>query len=156
MRGRRAAAAALAAAVLLTGCNGGNDDSSSPTTARSQPAPTSSSARITGGPFCERVLTFNNRFGRLGPDLANPEQLRISFEEAATSIEEAEGIAPPEIKSDVTLLATTFRELVTVLGEANYDFTRVPPDQLQRLQDPGLQAAGQRLDSYIRQNCRAG
>ena len=148
------AAAAVAAAVLLTGCNNDGEESSSPTTGGSQPASTSSSARITGGPFCERILTFNDRSSRVDPSMVEPQQLRQAFEEAAQAIEDAEQAAPPEIKADVAVLAGQFHDLVIILDQAGFDFTRFPPASFQRLQTPEVQSASQRVNAYVGQNCR--
>lgn len=156
MTPRRWAAAALLGAILLTGCSSdkNKDESASPaTTAGEAPATT---RRVAGGPFCQFLATFDDRFSRLAPDATNPQQLRTSFQEAVKAIEGAEPLAPPEIQPDVRLLATTFRDFVGTLEQVNYDFTKVPPSSLDRLSRPDVQAAGDHLDSYVRQNCRAG
>jgi hypothetical protein len=153
------AATAALGIVLMSGCTNGDgeeDGAASPTTAGRQGAATTTTPRITGGPFCEFALTFNDRFGRVGADAANPQRVRATFEEATRAAEEAEQIAPPEIRSDVATLAGTFRDLLAILREANFDFSRVPPASLERLSSPEVQASNQRLDNYVRQNCRAG
>ena len=147
--------AALATALILSGCTGGDDEdeSSSPTTSAAQ-VTTAAPRRVAGGPFCEFLVTFNDRFGRVGADATSPEQLKATFEQAAQAIQDAEPLAPPEIRSDVGLLATTFRDFVGVLQQVDYDFTKVPPAAIQNVSRPEVDAAGERVDSYIRQNCR--
>ena len=154
MRLRRAAAAAVAGAILLGGCNDDKDTSSSPTTAASQAAAGSSGRQISGGPFCERVLTFTDRSSRIDPSVAEPQQLRRALEEATRAIEEAEQTAPAEIKTDVAVLASQFRDLVLILDQAGFDFTKIPPASLGRLQSPEIQSATQRVNTYVGQNCR--
>ena len=152
---RRWAAAALLGAILLTGCSSDKkkDESASPATTAAAAAP-STTRRIIGGPFCEFALTFNGRYAQISPSLADPQQLRAAFEQAAKAIDDAEQIAPAEVRPDVRVLATQFRDLVVILQQANYDFSKVPQASIQRLQSPEVQAAGQRLDAYVKQNCR--
>ena len=156
MRLRRWTAGAVLGLLVLAGCSDdkGGGDAASPTTAR--PTATTTAQRISGGPFCEFALTFTDRFGRITPDAASPQRLRTTFEEAIKAIDDAEATAPAEIKADVRALSATFHDLYTILQQAGFDFTKVTPASFQRLQSPENQAASQRLDNYISQNCRAG
>ncbi len=150
--------AAALLAVLLAGCTGGdndNEDQASPPSGDDQPV-TTAARQITGGPFCEFALTFNDRFGRVGATATDAQALRRTFEDATSAIEQAESTAPPEIRADVRVLATAFRDLLTVLRQANFDPIAVPPASFQRLDNPEIQASGQRLDNYVRENCRSG
>lgn len=159
MIGRRAVAVAGMGLVLLSGCSDSkdSDEQSAPTTAvvRTTATTTTVPRQISGGPFCEFALTFNDRFARVGTDASNPARLRATFEEGVKAIEDAQQIAPAEIKEDVSVLATTMRDLATMLNRANYDASRLSPTAIHQLASPELKAAGERLEAYTKENCRS-
>ena len=155
IRGRWRVTVAAAILLLLPACSSKEKDEGATPTTAVEPSTTAPS-RIIGGPFCEHALGFNEQNARVGPELPNPQQLRTTFEQAAKTIEDAERVAPAEVKADVEVLASTFRQFVTALEQVNFDFTKLPPAQIATLQSSEVTAAGERLDAYVRQNCRRG
>ena len=144
------AIATLAMGMLITGCTS-DDDPSSPATST---APTSTVvAKASSDPFCRFVAAFDERFGRIDPSLRDPAQLRTRFQDAANTIAEAAAVAPPEIKADVGLLDQAYKQLLAVLQQAGFDFTKVSPTALQTLQTPAFADASTRLDAYRARTC---
>ncbi len=154
MRRARFIAAVMAAVCLLgASCSDGDDEpSASPTTA-------SGTATARGGAggsdgFCTFVRDFTSRFGRVDISLSDPQRLRTTMEDAAGAIANAQSNAPEAVRADVATLNTYFQRFVTSLRQVNFDLTRLPRTAVEDLQNPEFTSASDRLDEYVRQNCR--
>ncbi len=150
----RLAALALAAAVVLVGCSS-KAPSSAPATTRSFVTlpPTTAGSRASDDPFCSSLSTYNERFQRMDLGANDPQKLKSAMQEASAAISDAQGKAPEEIRSDVAVLSRGFQQFVTILEQANYDFTKLTLAQVQQLQTPEFTAAGQRVDTYLHDHC---
>jgi hypothetical protein len=65
-------------------------------------------------------------------------------------------VVPSQIKADAQTLVTAFRHFEQVVKNANYDYTKLSPADLQSLQDPNLKAAVDRITAYDAQVCGIG
>lgn len=62
-------------------------------------------------------------------------------------------MAPAEIVGDVLSLTDVLGVIVPALEAAEFDLSQVPPEALQRLQDPDFQASATRLQAYTESAC---
>lgn len=151
----KTAALALVVAVVLTGCsNGKGTESATPTTAVASTTPPTLSVRPTSDDaYCRFLQTYNNRFGQIGPGLADPQRLRTTMREAAAAVKDGQATAPEALKADLAVLSDAFQRLLTVFEQANYDITRLSLTSLQELQSPAVVGASQRIDAYTKEHC---
>lgn len=172
---RRVALALLASVLLLGGCDD-PDIASSPgtTTSTSQDETTSSThdaatsstvAPDTPGStidtdfatpgderFCGLARSYIEPFARR----AAPGDVRgfgEALQESQAIVQQMEEVAPPEIVDDILRLSDVLGAVVPALEAANFDLSQVPPEVLQRLQDPDFQASAQRLQAYVETVC---
>ncbi len=157
------AAGIVAFAVALAACEGGGGGTASPTTATgigpgaSVPGTQPVDTRFTGegsAEYCRLARSYQEASSRLAPGATA--DLRQLFQNAARDIVQAVGVAPAEIKPDVTLVADGFSALVGALGEVDYDFTRLPPDLIVRFQSQDFVTASTRVGAYSRNVCGIG
>lgn len=66
---------------------------------------------------------------------------------------DAELVAPPEIKPDMTLLGEGIFLLDQSLSEVGYDFDQLPDDVVRAVNDPVFADAGARLAAYRTEVC---
>jgi hypothetical protein len=145
-------AAALASALALTGCGGGDDEGAAPTTAAA-PATTAAVGNDQAGtPFCQLAKTYSERSATLLQVASDPVKLRAATTDAESAIRQAQATAPAEVKADVTKVATTVSEVLTLLQRNNFDLIKTP-DAAAKLQDPGFQAALGNVNRYGRAHC---
>lgn len=148
---------------LLTSCSSGGDDkdaapaattaSGGPTTTAPPVAPNFTGQGSTE--FCNLARTFSERSATVGnPSSSSPAQLRTLANEGRTAITQAANAAPPEIKTDVQLIATTFTALIAELEKVNYDFSKLTPAVFTPLQTPEFARASQRFQAYNRDVCK--
>jgi len=149
-------ALAVTALATLVGCS--SDDKEEASTDTSAPVVTTSPAGQTptsaGGvkytgdknsPFCEVGRANNDRLEGIGAAVANPDDLNALLREAAPAVRQAASLAPPEIKSDVTVLADGFEQLLKSLESGEPDISLVL--------EPRFQAAAENLTAYGRDVC---
>ena len=143
-------------AVLgLTGCGGGDDEEAAPTT--TAPPPTVTTTPVLGNdqagtPFCQLARTYTERFSALLPAASDPARLRAATTDAEAAIRQAQATAPAEIKADVTLVATTAREVLAALQKNNFDLGGTP-EAITKLQEPRFTAALGDVNRYGRAHC---
>ena len=151
------------ALLVLTGCSSGDDDEDAAPAASTAPAGPTTTLRavdttFTGqgsGEFCTLARTYTERFANVGnPGSSSPAQLRTLANEGRTAITQAANVAPPEIKADLQLIATTFTNLLAELEKANFDATKVAPTAFAPLQTPEFGRASQRFQAYSRDVCK--
>lgn len=151
------------ALLVLTGCSSGDDDKDAAPAATTAPAGPTTTARpadpnFTGqgsAEFCTLARTYSERSATVGsPASSSPAQLRAIANEGKTAITQAANTAPPEIKADVQLIATTFTALLAELDKVNYDFSKVTPAVFAPLQTPEFGRASQRFQAYTRDVCK--
>ena len=150
------------ALLVLTGCSGGDDDKDAAPAASTAPAGPTTTARpadptFTGqgsGEFCSLARTYTERFANVRSPASSPAELRTLANEGRTAITQAANAAPPEIKADVQLIATTFSGLLAELEKANFDTTKIAPAAFAPLQTPEFGRASQRFQAYSRDVCK--
>ena len=131
---RRTLVTGMLLTLLLAGCGGDSDNAEpagGPTTTVAAGPPTSGSTdtNFTGansGPFCDMARKYGARRDQL--TVSNPNQLRAVVTEAEAAIRDAVAVAPAEIKGDVQVVAAASAKFFKSLADANYDFTKVPPE----------------------------
>lgn len=154
-------------AALLVACSDGNDGPGGESAART----TVVGGQVTSTTLIPVDTSFTgegaDEYCRLASDYAvaskqlmgqggaNPD-LKQLFRDAAESITQAVGLAPPEIQSDATIVARDFGALISGLENVDYDFTRVPPDVIARLQSAEYKMASTRIEAYSKNVCRIG
>jgi hypothetical protein len=144
------AAVCVTAALILVACGGGSDEAATTT------LPTTTTTTLPGGEFCEIARSYYDKVLSLGASLGDPQRLRDLLRETGPVIDRVEATAPPEIASDVRLAAATSRQLLAELEAVDFDYSRLPPGTVQRIQTPESQAAAIRLQTYTRDVCGVG
>ena len=145
----------LAAVLGLAGCGGGGDDEEAAPTTTSAPAPATTAAignDQAATPFCRLARTYTEKYSSILTVANDPARLRAATTDAEAAIRQAQATAPAEIKSDVTLVASTASQILTSLQRNNFDLSRTP-EALTRLQDPGFQTALANVNRYGRAHC---
>ncbi|HJV09320.1 MAG TPA: hypothetical protein VJ653_06545 [Acidimicrobiales bacterium] len=141
----------LAAALALTGCGGGgDDDDAAPTTVA--PATTAVLGNDQAGtPFCGLARTYTEKFSTLLSVANDPVKLRAATTDAEAAIRQAQSQAPAEIKSDVTVVATTASQVLAALQKNSFDLSKTA--EVSKLQEPAFQTSLNNLNRYARAHC---
>jgi hypothetical protein len=157
---RRLLSPALLMALVLVGCSGGSKSDSgraaaTPTTA----APAAGAGQSPGSTFsgkessdyCRLARSYDDASSRLGQG-GTPE-VRQLFRDASRDVKLAVDVAPPEIRSDVRVVADGFGALVAALESVNYDFTKLPPDLIARFMSQEFVDASTNVGRYSHDVC---
>lgn len=156
-RARMIPAACLVAVLALAGCSGSDDDesgatTSTPTTVR--PVNTSFTGQDSAE-FCQYVNTFTTGSQAISPS-ASPAALQASITEAQTAIDKAVSVAPGEIKGDVEIVATTFKQVTDAVTAAGFDITRMNVEAVAPLQSDAFLDSVTRMQAYLANICGSG
>jgi ABC-type glycerol-3-phosphate transport system substrate-binding protein len=156
---RRITLGLVGLAAVLAACGGGTKTGTTgaqPTAAK----PVSGSAA--GSDYCKLAKTYQAKSDEFtkafqNVDFSKPESFKAAFQKLIPQFKDAVAaalaVAPGEIKADLRLVSDAFLKYVTVLEKANYDFTKISPDDLKSLTDPKVQSAAQRLAKYGSDKC---
>ena len=143
-----ALALSLMCAASLAACGGDDDEESTSTTA----APATTTVVARGGRFCELLRSYNDRFNRTR-NVKDPGELRDLLRDARSDAEEAQAVAPPEIKRDSEIVAQVVDEYVEALEKVDFNVGRVPVEVAQRVASSEFLGAAARIQAYMGTNC---
>jgi hypothetical protein len=143
----------LAAALALTACGGGGDDDDAAPAQTTSPPPTTALVGNdqAGTPFCGLARTYTEKFSTLLTVANDPVKLRAATTDAETAIRQAQAQAPAEIRSDVTVVATTAGQVLAGLQKNNFDLSKTA--EITKLQEPAFQTSLNKLNTYARAHC---
>ncbi|MEQ1786814.1 MAG: hypothetical protein ABL966_07160 [Acidimicrobiales bacterium] len=146
----------MAAALALAACADGSDGAQGPTTtvATTATVPSTSVPTFTGdadSAFCTLLAEVD--LGTLTADGGGDGSIQGAFAQLIDVFLEAEVVAPPEIKADITLLGEGVFLLDQALFEVGYDFDQLPDEVVRAVNDPDFADAGARLAAYRTQVC---
>ena len=143
----------LAAVLGLTACGGGDsDDDAAPATTAAPPPTTAAVGNDQAGtPFCGLARTYTEKFSTILASANDPVRLRAVTTDAEAAIRQAQATAPAEIKSDVTVVATTARQVLTALQKNNFDLAGT--SEITKLQEPAFQTSLANMNRYARAHC---
>ena len=105
--------------------------------------------------FCSLAAGYVQDLRHMAVSLTDPPQLRLLAPRAALAITQSAPLAPPEVKADVTVLATAIPDLAAALEAADYELAKLPPDKAMMLQSPPVMTAIAGIDKYVRSTCAA-
>ena len=147
----------LTAVLGLAGCGGGGSDDDAAPVSSTTPTPPPTAAALVGNdqagtPFCQLARTYTEKFSSLLISANDPVKLRAATTDAESAIRQAQATAPPEIKADVTVVATAAGQALAALQKNNFDLSRTP-EALTRLQEPSFQTSFASLNRYSRAHC---
>jgi hypothetical protein len=105
--------------------------------------------------FCVLAKSFEEDSATFG-NAGTTAEMKKQFDDIETAVDKLASEAPGEIKSDVKLVVKYFKELVAMMKKYDYDFTKIPPAESEKLSTPApdVEAAGTRLDSYVEKVCK--
>jgi hypothetical protein len=140
--------------IGLAACGGGGDDKVSTASDSDSTATTkASSGDGGGGAYCGLAAKYSGlqNFNPSG-DAAS---IRATLENAKAALDESVRVAPSEIKADVRVIADAFGPFIEALAKANYDFTKLNPQDpaFAKIQDPQVTAASQRITAWAKAHC---
>ncbi len=143
----------LAAALALAGCGGGgDDDDAAPASTTVAPSTTALIGNDQAGtPFCGLARTYTEKFSTILASANDPARLRAVTTDAEAAIRQAQATAPAEIKSDVTVVATTARQVLNALQKNNFDLAGT--SEITKLQEPAFQTSLANMNRYARAHC---
>ncbi|MFI5042794.1 MAG: hypothetical protein ACHQNA_13280 [Acidimicrobiales bacterium] len=162
----KSAPAVLVLAVLaaLYGCSGSSKSATATaaagatTTVVGAQGATASTVKATGGgTFCTKVATSVNngvsRAAALAQSGSGPDAIKALFTQTRQEEQDAAKSAPSAIKGDLQTVFDASNSFFDALGAVNYDFTKVDPAALAKLNTPALQAATQNVTAYVKEHC---
>ena len=151
---RLAVSVGLAAVLALAACGGGGDDEDAAPASSTTPPPTTTPVGNdqASTPFCQLARTYTEKFAALLPAANDPAKLRAATTDAEVAIRQAKATAPPEVRADVNVVATTVADALTALQKKNFVLADAP-DAVTKLQEPGFQTAFSNLNRYARAHC---
>src|SRR5947209_4916408 len=102
--------------MALAGCSKGTSTKSTQATT-TFPVPTVTTLAIhnTNDPFCKFLASYNDRFGKVSPNLSDPQQLKATLQDAGAAIKDAANTAPPAVKADVATMSDGFQKFLAIL-----------------------------------------
>jgi uncharacterized protein YoxC len=145
---RAAALSVLAAATVgLAACGGGDDTTSAS-------GDTSTSTEASTEAFCQKsneLQSLGSTFTNLQP--GDIEGAKAAFQQALDKINEADAVAPEEIKGDVDTVASVFSEINDVIQGASSpaDLQQLGTTITEKTQE--LQSALANVRAYSNENC---
>jgi uncharacterized protein YoxC len=148
MKTRAAALSVLAAATVgLAACGGGDDTTSAS-------GDTSTSTEASTEAFCQKsneLQALGSTFTNLQP--GDIEGAKTAFQQALDKINEADAVAPEEIKGDVDTVASVFSEINDVIQGASSpaDLQQLGTTITEKTQE--LQSALANVRAYSNENC---
>jgi hypothetical protein len=144
---------ALASVLGLTACGGGgSNDKAAQTSTSAAPVTTAAVGNDQAAtPFCQLARTYTEKFNSLLANANDPAKLRAVTTDAESAIRQAQATAPAEIKSDVTVVATTASQVLAALQKNSFDLSKTP--EVSKLQDPSFQTSFANLNRYARAHC---
>ena len=143
-------------AFVGAACGGGSDDSSS-SGSSSGSSSDSSSDQAKGdsdSDFCDLARKFEKDFENAGNGTDSQDTAAL-FKDLRSAIDQLEQKAPKEIEADVKVVAKAFRESDDLLKKYDYDFTKVPQEEADKvsLDDPEVTKASDNVESYFETTC---
>jgi cytoskeletal protein RodZ len=126
------------------------------TTATTTPTSTTAAPSPTTVPipsFCSLAAGYVQDLRQMAVSLTDPPRLRSLAQHASLAIAQSVAGAPPEVKADVAVLATTIPEFTAALEAADYELAKLPPDKAMMLQSPPVMTATSHIDNYVRTTC---
>ncbi len=154
---------ALAVVASLYGCSSSSklsaeSGATAATSAANASGATASTVKATGGgTFCTKVAnSINNGVSRaaaLAQSGSGPAALKALYTQTRQEEQDAANSAPSAIKGDLQTIFGVSNSFFDALAAANYDFTKVDPSALAKLNTPALQAATQNVTTYVKDHC---
>ena len=143
----------LVAVLGLTACGGGDSDDDAAPATTTAPPPTAAVVGNdqAGTPFCGLARTYTEKFSTILASANDPVKLKAVTTDAEASIRQAQSTAPAEIKSDVTVVATTARQVLSALQKNNFDLAGT--SEITKLQEPAFQTSLANMNRYARAHC---
>jgi endonuclease IV len=146
MKTRAAALSILAAATVGVAACGGGDDTTS--------AGDTTSAEASTEAFCQKsqeLQSLGDTFTNLQP--GDIEGAKQAFQQALDKINEADAVAPEEIKGDVDTVASVFSEINDAIQGASSPADLQSLGQTITSKTQELQSALANVQAYDRENC---
>ena len=143
----------LVAVLGLAACGGGDsgDDAAPATTTAPPPTAAVVGNDQAGTPFCGLARTYTEKFSTILASANDPVKLKAVTTDAEAAIRQAQSTAPAEIKSAVTVVATTARQVLTALQKNNFDLAGT--SEITKLQEPAFQTSLANMNRYARAHC---
>jgi ABC-type phosphate/phosphonate transport system substrate-binding protein len=139
-------------AALVGACGGDGDKKSSDTTAAgSDTTVAAGNAVAAGGAFGDFCAS---KAGLTPPNPGSGADLKTSTENAAAALDQAVKHAPSDIKGDVATVAAAYKKFINAMRAANYDFTKINPQEMQAIGTSDVQAAGNRITAWVAAHCK--
>jgi hypothetical protein len=169
VRGARLVMVVAAAALGLVACGSSSSgagaqaansapvQTSAPATTSAPASPPASSAPPSsgGGSFCDYGKAEESQLAaELKAYTADtPAQLEKFEQQALNEAKTFSSSAPPAIKSAIDTAIATDQEFFNELKAVNFDYTKLSPADLAKIQTPAFTKANQTLANYFRTKC---
>jgi hypothetical protein len=157
-------AATVAIGLTLAGCGGGASSPAQNAAARPAGATAVRDSTATtavaasggsgGGSLCTLIRTYHQRVADLAAQgLGDPGRLRQLMVDVVSALDQAVGIAPADVRADLTLIRDATKQYDAVLAKAGYDVTKLSRGADNPLLHDDVQAASERQGAYAHDAC---
>jgi hypothetical protein len=142
--------------LLLAACGSSGSKKNASVTATSAAGGTTTTPHFSGSRssnFCDLARTAQAAAQTTGSSI---DKLKASIQQFNSVKDKLHSDAPGVIKNDVVVVVGAVEQLFTALQNANYDYTKLSPNQIQALNSPSVQASERRVAAYLTQVCGVG
>ena len=154
MRSGKIIAACALIAIAMTACGSSSKSSSSSQTGTNTTIASSGNGGGSGGgSFCEKAKAEASSFASTGLTGKNADQLKSEYANIDAKLKQLQADAPSALKDDFATYATFAKKIQKVLGDANYDYTKVSPTAFLGLYTPQLSSALKNISAYFQNQC---
>ena len=101
--------------------------------------------------FCDKARDYDKKFENIGQ---NSEDAEKEWNELEDAIDDLAGEAPAEIDDDVQLVAKNFKAVKALYEKYDYDFSKVPEEEADAIDDEGVEEANKRVNAYMETVCK--
>ncbi|MBW3614091.1 MAG: hypothetical protein KY439_02125 [Actinobacteria bacterium] len=141
----------LVGALAVGGCGGGDDT----TSAGSAGSKDTNFSGKGGADFCQKARDFEENTKTSG-DASTPDGMRKEFTQLSKAVDDLVDAAPKEIRADAEKVGGYFQRVSDLYEKYDYDASKIPPAESEKLNlnDPEVEAASERVESYFEKVCK--
>lgn len=103
--------------------------------------------------FCDKSRRYTEKFEDIAAAFGDPEESEKQFEEFEDAIEDIAEDAPSEIAGDVDTVVKNFKEVKALFEKYDYEFSKIPPEESEALDNSEAEAANSRVNAYMEKVC---
>ena len=103
--------------------------------------------------FCDKSRRYTEKFEDIAAAFGDPDESKKQFDEFEDAIEDIAEDAPSEIEADVDAVVKNFKEVKALFEKYDYEFSKIPPEESEALDNSEAEAANTRVNAYMEKVC---